>query len=380
MSDAVRQEVFALARTIIVKVGSNVLARDDDQLDEECIRQLSEQIGRLKASGRQVILVTSGAVAAGLSVLGLTGRPESLSQLQAAAAAGQPRLMTAWGERLAEAGHPVAQILLTVNDFRNRQRYLNVRNTIRTLLDLGVVPVVNENDTVSVDEITVGDNDHLAAMVATLVSDPLLVLLSSVDGLLDGPPHNLGTRVIPLVEQPSEDLQTLVVDEMSSRGTGGMQSKLRAITAASAMGECVILANGRTPGVLDQIADAQVTGTLFLASGGTVPAWKKWIAYTAQPAGTLIVDKGAEQAVRNNGRSLLAVGIRQVEGDFEQGASVALADESGTYIGRGLVNYSADDIRSIAGVRTDRIPELLGHVPYGEVIHRDNLVLLNGNT
>jgi len=379
MSDAVRQEVFALARTIIVKVGSNVLARDDDQLDEECIRQLSEQIGRLKASGRQVILVTSGAVAAGLSVLGLTGRPESLSQLQAAAAAGQPRLMTAWGERLAEAGHPVAQILLTVNDFRNRQRYLNVRNTIRTLLDLGVVPVVNENDTVSVDEITVGDNDHLAAMVATLVSDPLLVLLSSVDGLLDGPPHNLGTRVIPLVEQPSEDLQTLVVDEMSSRGTGGMQSKLRAITAASAMGECVILANGRTPGVLDQIADAQVTGTLFLASGGTVPAWKKWIAYTAQPAGTLIVDKGAERAVRNNGRSLLAVGIQQVEGDFEQGASVALADESGTYIGRGLVNYSADDIRSIAGVRTDRIPELLGHVPYGEVIHRDNLVLLNGN-
>lgn len=379
MSDAVRQEVFALARTVIVKVGSNVLARDDDQLDEGCIRQLSEQIGRLKASGRQVILVTSGAVAAGLSVLGLTGRPESLSQLQAAAAAGQPRLMTAWGERLAEAGHPVAQILLTVNDFRNRQRYLNVRNTIRTLLDLGVVPVVNENDTVSVDEITVGDNDHLAAMVATLVSDPLLVLLSSVDGLLDGPPNDSGTRVIPLVEQPSEDLQTLVVDEMSSRGTGGMQSKLRAITAASAMGECVILANGRTPGVLDQIADAQVTGTLFLASGGTVPAWKKWIAYTAQPAGTLILDKGAERAVRNNGRSLLAVGIQQVEGDFEQGASVALADESGTCIGRGLVNYSADDIRTIAGARTDRIPHLLGHVPYGEVIHRDNLVLLNGN-
>jgi glutamate 5-kinase len=379
MSDAVRQEVFALARTVIVKVGSNVLARDDDQLDEGCIRQLSEQIGRLKASGRQVILVTSGAVAAGLSILGLTGRPESLSQLQAAAAAGQPRLISAWGERLAEAGHPVAQILLTVNDFRNRQRYLNVRNTIRTLLDLGVVPVVNENDTVSVDEITVGDNDHLAAMVATLVPDPLLVILSSVDGLLDGPPNESGSRVIPLVEQPSDDLQTLVVDEMSSRGTGGMQSKLRAITAASGMGECVILANGRTPGVLDQIADAQVTGTLFLASGGSVPAWKKWIAYTAQPAGTLVLDKGAEQAVRNNGRSLLAVGIRQVKGAFEQGASVALADESGMCFARGLVNYSADDIRRIAGARTDRIPDLLGHVPYGEVIHRDNLVLLNGN-
>ncbi len=379
MKNPVRQEIFALARTIIVKVGSNVLAREDDQLDEDRVRELSEQISRLRENGRQVIIVTSGAVAAGIGILDLPGRPASLSRLQAAAAAGQTGLMTAWGAGLAATGHRVAQILLTVNDFRNRQRYLNVRNTIRTLLDLGVVPIVNENDTVSVEEITVGDNDQLAAMVATLVPDPLLIILSSVDGLMDGPPGVPESQVIPIVEHPTDDLQTLVQDDASSRGTGGMQAKLRAIVAASGMGECVILANGRTPGILDQVVEGQPVGTLFLASGGTIPAWKKWIAYTAQPAGTLYLDEGAGRAVRQNGRSLLAVGIRRVDGDFEQGSSVALATEDGVCFGRGLANYSAAEIRIIAGAKSDQIPDLLGHVPYGEVVHRDNLVLMNGN-
>ena len=378
MPDIVREEIFALARTIIVKVGSNVLARDDDQLDDDRVRHLSEQIGRLRKTGRNVILVTSGAVAAGVGILGLRGRPQSLSQLQAAAAAGQPHLMTAWGDRLAEAGHRVAQILLTVNDFRNRARYVNVRNTIRTLLDLGIVPIINENDTISVKEITVGDNDHLAAMVATLVSDPLLIILSSVDGLMDGPPGEADSRVIAVVEHPSDKLQSFVADNLSRHGTGGMQSKLRAIVAASRMGESVILANGRTPEILNRLADGRNLGTLFLASGSSVPAWKKWIGYTTQPSGTLIVDAGASRAIRTNGRSLLAVGIQRVEGDFKQGASVALADENGVSFGRGLANYSADDIRIIAGARSAQIPDLLGHVPYGEVIHRDNLVLTSG--
>lgn len=379
MKNAVRQEVFALARTVIVKVGSNVLARDDDQLDEDRVRQLSEQISHLRETGRHVVIVTSGAVAAGIGILDLPGRPSSLSQLQAAAAAGQTRLMTVWGECLAKSGHQVAQILLTVNDFRSRQRYLNVRNTIRTLLNLGIVPIINENDTVSVDEITVGDNDQLAAMLATLVPDPLLIILSSVDGLMDGPPSNSESRVIPVIERPTDDLQQLVVNEASSRGTGGMQAKLRAIVAASGMGESVILANGRTPGVLDQIVDGEPAGTLFLASGTSIPAWKKWIAYTAQPAGTLYLDDGAAQAVRRDGRSLLAVGIRRVDGEFEQGSSVGLATEDGVCFGRGLANYSAGDIRVIAGAKSDRIPDLLGHVPYAEVVHRDNLVLMNGN-
>ena len=194
MYDSVRQEVFALARTVIVKVGSNVLARDDDQLDEDRIRQLSEQISGIREGGRQVVLVTSGAVAAGIGILELTERPQSLAALQAAAAAGQPRLMTVWGNALSQSSLRVAQILLTVNDFRNPQRYINVRNTIRTLLDQGIVPIVNENDTVSIDEITIGDNDNLAAMLATLLPDPLLIILSGVDGLLDGPPLPADTR------------------------------------------------------------------------------------------------------------------------------------------------------------------------------------------
>jgi len=379
MHNAVRQEVFALARTVVVKVGSNVLARDDDQLDEVRIQELAEQISRLRDSGRHVILVTSGAVAAGIGILELAGRPDSLSDLQAAAAAGQPRLMTVWGAALGQSGHRVAQILVTVNDFRNRQRYINVRNTIRTLLNQGVVPVVNENDTVSIDEITVGDNDQLAAMVATLVPEPLLVILSAVDGLMDGPPENANSQLISIVERPSDNLQEFVSEETSSRGTGGMQAKLRAIVSACDMGESVILANGRTPGILNHIQDGQAVGTLFLASGETVPAWKKWIAMASQPAGTIVLDEGAVQAVRKSGRSLLAVGIRRVEGEFEPGSSVLITDEAGRNIGRGLANYSATDIRTIAGAQTERIPELLGHVPYNEVVHRDNLVLTNGN-
>ena len=379
MENPVRHEVFTLAKTLIVKIGSNVLTRDDDHLDVERIRNLGAQISRLRATGRDVVLVSSGAVAAGIRMLRLQGRPESLSELQAAAAAGQSHLMTAWGEALEQSGHRVAQVLVTIDDFRNRPRYLNVRNTIRTLLSLGAVPVVNENDTVRVDEIAVGDNDQLAAMVATLVPDPLLIVLSTVEGLMDGSPDRPDSRLISLIERPSDELQRLVADVVSTRGTGGMRAKLKAIVAACGMGESVILASGLRPGVLEEISRGRLVGTLFLASGGSVPAWKKWIGYTSKPAGTLILDTGACQAVRESGRSLLAVGILRVEGEFEQGASVALADEDKRVFGRGLANYSAAELRVIAGARSDRIPQLLGHVPYDEVVHRDNLVLINGN-
>ena len=378
MPSAVRQEVFALARTLIVKVGSNVLARDDDRLDVLRIQSLSEQIDRLRSGGRQVIIVSSGSIAAGIGILGLPGRPQSLSELQASAAAGQTQLMTAWGSGLGKSGHRVAQILVTLNDFRNRKRYLNVRNTIRTLLNFGVIPVVNENDTVSVEEIALGDNDQLAAMVATLVPDPLVLILSSVDGLLDGPPDDAGSRVISLVEKPSDDLQRLATSGTSRRGTGGMGSKLKAIVGACGMGESVILANGRTPEILDAIRNGDDVGTLFLATGGSVAAWKKWIGFTGQPEGILVLDGGACRAVRQNGRSLLAVGIVRVDGNFGKGASVGLADESGTVFGRGLANYSADEIRCIAGAKSEQLPDLLGHVPYDEVVHRDNLVVTCG--
>lgn len=375
MDNLVRKEVFESCQTLIIKIGSNVLTRGDDQLDDDRIRHLAEQIDRVLKTGRRVVVVSSGAVAAGIGVLGLKTRPQSLPELQASAAAGQMRLMKAWGDGLGAFDRRIAQILLTVNDFRNRRRYLNVRNTIRTLFSFGVVPIVNENDSVSIAEIALGDNDQLASLIAALVPDPLLVILSSVDGLYDGSPTSPDAKLIPLVERPDASLTRLVAAEQSSLGRGGMAAKLRAILNATETGESVILANGRSDGVIDRIAGGEVTGTLFLASGTAIPAWKRWIAYAARPEGRLILDDGAVRAVTAEGRSLLAVGIREVSGNFDQGASVALVSPSGETVGRGLVNYSSADIRQIAGCRSERIPELLGHVSYREVVHRDNLVV-----
>ncbi|APZ91426.1 glutamate 5-kinase [Fuerstiella marisgermanici] len=375
MRNLVRQEVFDSSRTLIIKIGSNVLTRSDDQLNEERIRHLSDQIDRLMNTGRKVVVVSSGAVAAGIGVLGLTQRPQTLPELQASAAAGQTRLMKAWGDSFGASGHKVAQILLTVNDFRSRRRYLNIRNTIRTLLAFGVTPVINENDSVSIAEITLGDNDQLAAMIAALVPNPLMIILSSVDGLYDGPPDSPGSKVISLVEQPNSSMLQHVSSDQSSRGRGGMGAKLQAILNATQTGESVILANGLADDVLDQISTGEEVGTLFLASGSTIPAWKRWIGYSARPEGTLQLDDGACKAVVQNGKSLLAVGIKNVVGTFGQGASVSLTQAGGREVARGLVNYTAEEIRRIAGHRSESIPELLGHIPYREVIHRDNLVV-----
>ena len=376
MQDLVRQEVFQASKTVIVKIGTNVLTTDNDRLDLDRIQCIADQIHRVQETGRRVVLVSSGAVGAGIGILGLNRRPDSLPELQAAAAIGQPSLMRTWDDALSRTGHRTAQLLLTGNDFRNRQRYLNVRNTIRALFDFGVVPIVNENDTVSIKEIAVGDNDQLASMLATLLPDPLLVILSGIAGLYDGPPSDPASKVVSLVEKPDESLLKLVAAEQSTRGRGGMGSKLKAILAATGMGETVILASGRSDTVLDDIRAGKPTGTLFLAKGESVPAWKRWIGFGAPPAGVLIIDAGATRAVREAGRSLLAVGITEVHGEFEPGALVGLRTKDGTDIARGLVNYSSDEIRRIQGRRSDQIAAALGHVPFGEVIHRDNLALI----
>jgi len=370
-----QQDAFQASRTVIVKIGTNVLTTDADRLDIPRIQCIADQIHRIQQTGRRVVLVSSGAVGAGIGILGLNRRPESLPELQAAAAIGQPSLMRTWDDAMARSGRRTAQLLLTGNDFRNRQRYLNVRNTLRTLFDFDVLPIVNENDTVSIREIAVGDNDQLAAMLATLLPDPLLVILSGIAGLYDGAPSHPASRVIPVVERPDESLLKLVASEQSSRGRGGMGSKLRAILAATGMGESVILASGRSDTVLDDIRLGQPVGTLFMARSETVPAWKRWIAFGAPPAGTLVVDDGAVSAVRDSGRSLLAVGIRDVLGEFESGSLVGLQSPDGVEFARGLANYSADEIRRIRGRRTDQIASALGHVPFGEVIHRDNLAV-----
>ncbi len=376
MSDLVRREVIETARALVIKIGTNVLAREDDSLDVDRIRTLAEQIHRLHESGRRVVVVSSGAVGAGMGLLGLKQRPRDLPHLQASAATGQPHLLRLYDEGLRGHGYHAAQLLLTANDFKQRSRYLNVRNTLHTLFEHGVVPIVNENDTVSVDEIKFGDNDHLAAMVTNLLQAPLLIILSVVDGLFDGDPADPGSRLIPLVEKWDESLLDLAVPDRSRRGTGGMRSKLEAVRTATAVGENVIIANGTRPNILVDILAGREVGTLFLAHGASVPAWKRWIGYTVPPQGRFLLDDGACRAIEIAGRSLLAIGITDVEGEFAQGEVVALSDSSGTEFARGLSNYNSRDARAIAGKRTDEIVAILGSLSYDEVIHRDNLVVM----
>ena len=375
MQNLVRREVIDTARTLVVKLGTNVLSRPDDTLDEDRIADLCDQIHRLRKTGRQVVVVSSGAVGAGLGVLGLAERPTDLPHLQAAAAAGQAQLIRRYDEALRRHGYHAAQILCTGNDFKQRDRYLNIRNTLNTLFEYGAVPIVNENDTVSVREIRFGDNDRLASLVTTLLNEPLLVILSVVDGLYDGNPSDPESRLISQVDQWDDSLLELAASDRSSRGSGGMQTKLQAVKTATAVGENVILANGTTPGILDQVLAGDEVGTLFLAKGRSLPAWKRWIGYSVPPHGQFVLDAGACRAVCENGRSLLAIGIRSVDGSFEKGAIVAIVDADGHELARGLTNFSAADVSQIAGKQSHEIPSILGDLPYAEVIHRDNLVV-----
>ncbi len=374
--DPVRQEVLALAHTVVVKVGTNVITAADGTLDGSKVAALVEQLHRLRQTGRKVVLVSSGAIGAGIGQLGLDGRPSDLRHLQAAAAVGQSFLMAAYEEHFRQHGYHAAQILLTAGDFDNRTRYLNVRNTILTLFEWNCVPIVNENDTVSVAEIRFGDNDHLAAMVTNLLQAPLLILLTVVDGLYSGDPQS-DPRASLLSTVPFIDDKTAeqAGKSRSVLGTGGMRSKLKAARLVTAAGESVIMANGARPGILDEIMAARPVGTLFLPHGGMLPAWKRWIGLTAQPKGRYVVDAGARRAVQDQGRSLLPIGVIAVQGSFSKGDVVAVVDTEGVEFGRGLTNYSASDASRIKGLRSEKVVEVLGSGGYEEIIHRDNLVI-----
>jgi glutamate 5-kinase len=377
MNDLLRQEIAALAATIVVKVGTRVLTREDGQLDEGRIDQLVDQVHHVMATGRKVVLVSSGAVGAGMGRLGLTSRPTDLAHLQAVAAVGQSVLVEAYERSLHKHGRHAAQILLTAEDLEDRTRYLNARNTLVTLLELGAVPIINENDTVAVEELqtTFGDNDRLAAIVTNLIRAPLLVLLSDVDCLYDGDPRLPGSKVIPTVDRLDESILGLVRDRLGGLSKGGMASKLEAARLATAGGENVIIACGRSPDVLPRIVAGEPIGTLFLAQGQTVAARKRWIGLTVKPRGRLLLDAGARAAIELNGRSLLAAGVVDAEGQFSKGDVVALRGPDGVEFARGLTNYGADEIRRIKGLKTRQIAEVLGQCPYDEVVHRDNMVV-----
>lgn len=370
-----RRQILAQAKSIVVKVGTNVLSTADDRLDEDRIHALAEQLHGIVSSGRKVVLVSSGAIGAGMGLLGLKERPRDLAHLQAAAATGQAHLIHLYDVNFRRFGYHSAQLLLTANDFKNRDRYLNVRNTLLTLSEYATIPVVNENDTVSTEEIRLGDNDRLAAMVANLLPADVLIVLSVVDGLLTGDPTLPDSRRIPLVEKFDEDLLELVGASKSSRGTGGMRTKLDAVRTATAVGTHVFIAHGQRPNVLTNIFSGEDVGTLFVAEQDALPAWKRWIGYTLPPKGRLILDDGAKRAIIEQGRSLLMIGVRTVEGVFAKGEVVSLCDLAGNEIARGLTNYDSAAARSIVGKRAEDIARTLGSVPYDEIIHRDNLAV-----
>jgi len=377
MTDLLRQEIATAATTLVVKVGTRVLTHADGRLDHERITGLAEQVHRVVATGRKVVLVSSGAVGAGMGRLGLPRRPDDLAHLQAVAAVGQSVLVEAYERAFAAHGYHAAQVLLTADDLNNRIRYLNARNTILTLLKLGAVPVINENDTVAVDELlhTFGDNDRLAAIVANLIRAPLLVLLSDVEGLYDGDPADPQSRVIPVVRRLEADVFALARDRSGGLGKGGMGSKLEAARLVTSSGENVIIAGGRTPDVLPRIIAAEPVGTLILAQGQTVGARKRWIGFAVQPRGHIAVDAGARRAIVREGRSLLAIGIVGVTGRFAKGDVVGLRGPDGAEFARGLSNYPAGEIERIQGLKTHQIADALGYCPYDEVVHRDNMAV-----
>ncbi|TWT36047.1 Glutamate 5-kinase [Posidoniimonas corsicana] len=381
MLDAVRNEIAAIADMVVVKVGTRTLTGPDGALDLGQIKSIADQIARLRADGRKVVLVSSGAVGAGIGRLGLTERPTDLAQLQAAAAVGQSCLIECYNQALEPHGLHAAQVLLTADDMHDRRRYLNARNTLRALFDYGAVPIVNENDTVRVEELrrSMGDNDRLAALVTNLIRAPLMVLLTDVEGLYDGDPSVEGSKVIPIVRELDKTVMGLA-GESNHAGvrlsTGGMSSKLKAVKISTEAGENVVIANGRRPNVLPDILAGESIGTLFIANGASVRDRKRWIGWSVHPEGKLRLDAGAEHAIAEEGGSLLAVGITAVEGEFDKGDVVSLVGPNGEEFARGQTNYSSKDVRQVAGEPTERFSEILGKWSYYEVVHRDNLTLL----
>ena len=367
--------IIAATRRVVVKVGSAVLS-DPDGLRADVIDNLAGQIDSIIGGGREVILVTSGAIAAGR--VRLRRRTSTMAERQAAAATGQIELMGLWANAFGARGKTIAQILLTHQDLAERRRRINAIHTIQSLLDAGVIPVVNENDTVAVEEIRMGDNDVLSSLVAGMVQAGLLIILSDVPGVLTGDPRKRSdARLIPLITNPEAGMRGLVTESAGPLGSGGMATKLQAARQAARAGISVIIAPGRDSDTLAAALDPERSvGTLILPARTRLKGRKHWIAFALRPAGALGVDRGAAEAMRGKGRSLLASGIREVRGEFASGDCVSLLDHEGVEFGRGLVNYPAADVLRVKGKRSEEIPSVLGYKVADEIIHRDNFVLL----
>ena len=361
----------------VVKVGSSLVTRDGQGLDHEQIASWVKQICTLRQQGHHIVLVSSGSVVEGLVRLGWDKRPEALNDLQAAAAVGQMGLIQAYESKFQQHGVHTAQVLFTHEDMSDRKRYLNARSTLNRLLDLGVVPVVNENDTVAIEEIRFGDNDRLAALTANLVEANLLVILTDQDGMYDSDPRrHPEAKLLESVSVDDDKLEGMAAGS-GALGRGGMITKIQAARLAARSGTATLVVGGRSDDVLKKISDGETVGTLFSPVNEPMAARKQWLAGHMVLPGKLQLDAGAVKVLEQSGKSLLPVGVKAVFGDFQRGAVVACINEQGQEIARGLVNYNAQEIEKIKGQPSHEIINLLGYVDESELIHRDNLVLLN---
>jgi glutamate 5-kinase len=361
--------------TLVVKLGSSIVAADDGELRVDVLDSVCAQVADLERGGERVAMVTSGAIARGMRLLDLPMRPRAMDELQAASAVGQGDLFRAYESRLASRGTRSAQVLLTAADIAARTNYLNARQTLRRLIDWGVVPVVNENDTTATDEITFGDNDFLAAQVAILLDARLLVLLSDVDGLYRSDPRtDPDAEPIDSVESFAELAGLEIGDRTSAFGSGGMRSKVAAAEMAAESGIPVTICNGTKPGTLLAAARGDAAGTSFVAQAGKASSFKLWLKYAKPAKGRLTVDEGAARVLCESGSSLLPVGIVGVDGDFEVGDAVEVVAD-GSVIGKGIADYSAIELARVSGLKSAEVRELLPHAA-DEVIHRDRFVLV----
>jgi glutamate 5-kinase len=374
---SIREEILSNVRKIVVKIGTRVLTTEDGFLDKNQIMKLSKQIIKLRSRGYSVVVVSSGSIGAGTRALGRKKRPNTLPELQAAAAIGQGKLIETYNECFNKSGYHAAQLLLTRQDFEDRQRFLNTCNTLHSLLNFKTIPIINENDTISVEEITFGDNDILSALVTNLLRADLLILLSSIDGLYTSPPASgKNCSILPVVDSISDDIRKLAFKLKTKEGMGGMESKLEAASIATGAGEAVVIANGRQPDILSKIMNYDNVGTLFVPFKKKIASRKRWIGFVVRPKGKIYIDEGALKALQKEGRSLLPSGVIKIDGSFVRGDVVSIVGvDKNIEIARGLVNYSDKEIRKVKGLRTSLIKKTLGHKPYDEVLHRDNMVL-----
>lgn len=366
------------ARRIVVKVGTSTLTHPNGKLNFSRIEALVRELANAVNSGKQMVLVSSGAVGAGMDRLGWKQKPKTIPEKQAAAAVGQGILMHTYEKLFAEYGQIVGQVLLTREDSVNRKRYTNSRNALLTLLNIGVIPIINENDAVAIDELKIGDNDTLSASVAAIVDADLLIILSDVDGVYSANPQQDPTaHLIDEIAEVTPEIEAICGGAGSMRGTGGMLTKMSAARMATNSGIVMVIASGAREDVVQAVLSGKAVGTLFPPRQNRLQFRKRWLAFGARIRGRLTVDKGCATALLKKGSSLLAAGIKSVEGSFEQGNTISIVNQDGWEIARGLANYNSEDAEKIKGAHTHEIAGILGHKPYDEVVHRDNMVLLS---